>query len=181
MNYIIKNDKKLVRICLENFSEQLTEVSEKFRVIILVDKRFVDKCDLAFLNRLEKMNLSFDKLLDDQLKNIAKNLIEEIKLRNTIKKYKHINYSLKDLLINCGDEEIQGLIYYFSQELNKNDDELNNEEFKKINIDEKQLKEKVINKIYKILPQDIISILQDNNIIKKKITNQKNFVILKII
>ncbi len=90
-------------------------------------------------------------------------------------------YSLKDLLINCGDEEIQGLIYYFSQELNKNDDELNNEEFKKINIDEKQLKEKVINKIYKILPQDIISILQDNNIIKKKITNQKNFVILKII
>ena len=46
---------------------------------------------------------------------------------------------------------------------------------------EKIIKEKVYNKIYKILPQDIICILQDNNIIKKKITNQKNFVILKII
>ena len=69
----------MVRICLENFNEQLTEVSEKFRVIILVDKRFVNICNLAFLNRLEKMNLSFEKLLDDDLKRISTNLIDEVK------------------------------------------------------------------------------------------------------
>jgi len=33
--------------------------------------------------------------------------------RKAIKKYEDVvNYSLKDLLINCREEEIQGLIYY---------------------------------------------------------------------
>ena len=130
-NYIIKNNKKLVRICLENFKEQLTEVSVKFRVIILVDKRFVNICNLAFLNRLEKMNLSFEKLLDDDIKRISTNLIDEVKLRKSIDKCKKINYSLKDLLINCDDEKIQVLIYYFSKELKKNEDEDNEEQKKK--------------------------------------------------
>ena len=174
MNYIIKNNKKLVRICLENFNEQLTEVNEKFRIIILVDKNFVNKCNLAFLNRLEKMNVSFDKLLDNKLKLISSNLLEEIKLKTAIHKYKNINYSLKDLLINCGDEEIQGLIYYFSKESQKNENE-DNEEDKEDKIDIKSLEDKIIKKIYKILPQDIICILNDSNIIKqyykKKTTN----------
>ena len=63
MNYIIKDEKKFARICLENFNEQLTLVNDKFRIIILVDRKFVNKCDLAFLNRLEKMILSFNKLI----------------------------------------------------------------------------------------------------------------------
>lgn len=41
MNYIIKDENKYVRICLENFNEQLTKIDEKFRIIILVDKNFV--------------------------------------------------------------------------------------------------------------------------------------------
>jgi len=167
MNYVIKDDKKFVRICLENFNEQLTLVNEKFRIIILVDKKFVNKCNLAFLNRLEKIVLSFDKLLDNDLKRISQNLIDEIKLKNTITKYdKIINYSLKDLLINCKEEEIQALIYYFSKESQKKDNE-DNEDKKENRIDEGKLKENVINKIYKILPQDIICILQDNNIIRQ--------------
>ena len=174
MNYIIKDEKKFARICLENFNTQLTLVNDNFRIIILVDKKFINKCDLAFLNRLEKTILSFDKLVDNQLKLIAKNLIDEIKLINAVDKYK-INYSLKDLLINCRNEEIQGLIYYYSKESKKNeDDEINNEESKKENIDENLLKEKVINKIYKILPQDIICILQDKNIIREKYCELKN-------
>ena len=171
-NYIIKDDKKFVRICLENFNEQLTLVNEKFRIIILVDKKFVGECDLAFLNRLEKIILSFDKLLDNDLKRISGNLLDEIKLKKTINKYKKINYSLKDLLINCGEEEIQALIYYFSVE-SKKDDNDDNEDQKEKKIDEEKLKENVINKIYKILPQDIICILQDNNIIRKHY-NSKN-------
>ena len=165
-NYIIKNNKNLVRICLENFNEQLTEVNKKFRVIILEDKKYVDECNLAFLNRLEKLNLSFDKLLDNDLKRISRNLLDEIKLKISINKYKDINYSLKDLLINCGDEEIQGLIYYFIKETKKNENEENEEE-KDNKIDEKILQKKVVDKIYKILPQDIICILNDKNIIKQ--------------
>ena len=171
MNYIINNDKKFVRISLENFNDQLTLVNEKFRVIVLIDRRTVQHCELAFLNRFEKMILSFDKLLSDELKRISKNLIEDIKLEKTINNYNNdnnnINYVLKDLLINCGDEEIQSLLYYFSNEAKKNDND-DNEEEKEIKIDEKTLRENVIGKIYKILPQDIICILPDNNIIKQK-------------
>ena len=180
MNYIIKDEKKFARICLENFNQQLTLINDNFRIIILVDKKFVDKCELAFLNRLEKMILSFDKLIDTELQRITTNLIEEIKLKKSVHKIRNINYSLKDLLINCGTEEIQGLLYYFSKELKKNDED--NEEQIEKNIDEKALKEKVINKIYKILPQDIICILPENNIIKtkykqmKKIYNYKDYI-----
>ena len=120
MNYIIKNNKKFVRICLEDLAEDLTEVSEKF-----IDKRFVDECNLVFLNRLENINLSFDKSLDTNLKRISKQVIDTMKLNEAIIKYKNINYSLKDLIINCKDEEIQALIYYFQKELKKNDNEVN--------------------------------------------------------
>ena len=173
-NYIIKNEKKLVRICLENFNEQLTEVNDEFRVIILEDKRFVDKCDLAFLNRFEKMILSFDKLLDDYMKRISENLIKEFRLEKAISTFTEINYSLKDLLINCGDEEIQALIYYFSKELKKNDNEESDEQ-KENKIDEEKLKDIVVKKLYKILPQDIISILHDKNVIRKYYKENDSF------
>ena len=175
MNYIIKDEKKFVRICLENFSEQLTLVDNNFRIIIFVDKKFVKECELALLNRFEKIILSFDKLLDSNLKRISANLIKELKLREAIRKYRNINYSLRDLLINCGEEEIQGLIYYYSKESKKTKDELDNEEQQENNIDEKSLRENVINKIYKILPQDIICILQENNIIYERYRDNSIF------
>ena len=113
------------------------------------------------------MILTFDNLLDRDLKIISRNLIEEINFKKCIAKYKKINYSLEDLLINCGDEDIQGLIYYFKNELKKGDEEQDNEEKKekKAEVEEK-IKNQVISKIYKILPQDIICILPDNKIKK---------------
>ena len=173
MNYIIKDENKYVRICLENFNEQLTKIDEKFRIIILVDKNFVKKCDLAFLNRLEKLILTFDNLLNNNLKNISRNLIEEINFKKYIDKYKKINYSLEDLLINCGDEDIQGLIYYFNNELEKGDEEQDNDEKKKEKAEE-EIKNQVISKIYKILPQDIICILPNENEIRKMYDKGQN-------
>ena len=64
MNYKVIDDQKFVRICLENFGEQLTPVNDNFKIIVLVDKKFVNKVDMAFLNRLEKMQISFKDLLD---------------------------------------------------------------------------------------------------------------------
>ena len=172
-NYIIKDEKKFIRICLENDNEQLTLVNDRFRIIILVDKKYVNKCELAFLNRLEKMILSFDKLLDKRLEPIANSLIEELRFKKIIKKYKKMNYSLKDLLINCGNEDIQGLIYYFSKESKNKNNEIDNEDEKEESIDENALKDKVIDRIYKILPQDIICILPKNNKIKIKYNDSK--------
>jgi hypothetical protein len=48
-------------------------------------------------------------------------------------------------------------------------------------IDEKDLKEIIYNKIMKILPQDIICILSENHIIKRKYYEKKSIIILKII
>ena len=68
MNYKIIDEQKFVRICLENFSEQLTPVNDSYKIIILVDKKFVNSVDMAFLNRLEKMQISFKDLLDNEEK-----------------------------------------------------------------------------------------------------------------
>jgi hypothetical protein len=111
------------------------------------------------LNRFEKLIVSLDNLLDNKLKNMAENLIDDFNLKNIVRECKNINYSLKDLFINCNDEDIQGLIYYFSQELK--------------NYNEEYLRDKLINKIYKILPQDIIYILPNRNIIKRKYIESK--------
>ena len=92
------------------------------------------------------MILSFDKLLENNLKKLADNIKDEIDLKKYIKKYEeYINFSLKDLLINCGDEEIKGLFFYFSKVSKKNNQNLDDES-KEI------IKENVFNKIYKILP-----------------------------
>ena len=163
MNYQIIEDKKYARVCLDNFDEQLVEINSKFRIIILVESKFVKKCSLAFLNRLEKINVSFDKLVDKGLEIISKNLIEELNLIKRVEKYnfKEIGYLLNDLLINCKDDEIQGLIYNLYnifKESNKNNNKVD-----------------VVNKIYKILPQDIIAILPKNNIIKTKYLESKKY------
>ena len=70
MNYKIIDEQKFVRICLENFSEQLTPVSDSFKIIVLADKKFVNKIDMAFLNRLEKMQIQFKELLDKDQKDL---------------------------------------------------------------------------------------------------------------
>ena len=173
MNYIIKDEKKFARICLEDkFSEQLTEVNDKLRIIILVDKKFVKKVNLAFLNRFEKMILSFDKLLENDLKILSNNLIGEMNLEKSISNYPNINYELKDLLINCGEEEIQGLIYYYYNKSKKNDNDNDLKNKKEESME--AIKENVYNKIYKILPQDIISVLPSSNIIKEKYYKNKD-------
>lgn len=121
MNYIIKDEEKCVRICFDSFSEYLIYVKDSFRIVILVDKKFINKIDFAFLNRLEKMKITFEELLDDRQKIFAQKIINDIDFKKHIDAHT-FNYVLKDLLINCGKEEIQGLIYY---EMKKNKDRLN--------------------------------------------------------
>ena len=165
-NYQIIDDQKYVRICLDNFSEQLTRVNESFRIIILVDKKFINSVDNAFLNRLEKIQIHFSDLLDENSKKILKEILEDIKIKDYIKEENEkFNYDLNYLLINCGKEEIGGLVYNsFIGKKGK----------KKIEESEKNdIKEKIFSKISYLLPQDIITVLPKNNEIKKKYEDKK--------
>ena len=168
MNYQIIEQLKYTKIYLDFFNQFNNLINNRIKIIFLVDKTFYKNSDLSFLNRFEKISLKFDNLLDDHLKAIERQLIEQFRLKHSIRRYRKSNYSLKDLLINCSDEDIHGLIYYFSRsfKLNKNDSD--DEDFENERIDANYIKEKVIDKIYKILPQDIISILPQRNIIKRK-------------
>ena len=168
MNYKIIDEQKYVRICLDNFSEDLTPVNDSFRIIILVEQKFVDTVDMAFLNRLEKIQIHLEDLLDKEQKNLIKKILEEIRLTEQIKEeQKKINYDLDNLLINCNREEIGGLVYYYFLEN------------KKEAINEDDIKDKIYTKISNLLPQDIITNLDDKNPIKKKYFEQKRYNNLK--
>ena len=164
MNYKIIDDQKYVRICLENFSEQLTPVNDNFKIIVLVDKKFVNKTDMAFLNRLEKMKISFKDLLDKRQKDFIKIIQEEIRLKEEIKaKTKIFNYDLNYLLINCNKQDIGGLIYYLFLET------------KRENINGNNIKDRIFNKISNLLPEDIAVILPESNPIKRKYYEKKRY------
>jgi hypothetical protein len=161
MNYKIIDEQKYARICLDNNSEQLTRVSESFRILILVDKKFVGSVDNAFLNRLEKIQIHFSDLLDDKEKLLVKEILEKIKLKEYIKEEKsRFNYDLNNLIINCGKEEIGGLIY------NSFIEKKGKKVFDENEIDD--IKAKIYNKISDLLPQDIIMILPKSNELRKK-------------
>ena len=170
MNNIIKDGQKYSKICLDNYNGQLMVVNDLFRIVILVDRKFINEVDIEFLNRFEKMIITFDKLLDKEQISLAKIIIDEINFDYHLNEnQKLINYKLKDLLINCGREEVEGLIYYFSNEIKKN----------KIKIDENIIKEKIYFKIMNMLPQDIIANLPDIHIIKKYYYEEKKYYSLK--
>ena len=159
-NFIIKDGKKYARICHGNFSDQLTHINEKFKIIIMVNKKFLDKVDPPFLNRFEKMIISFDKLISEKEKAIADNILGELDLKKYINRLNYkVNYELKDLLIGCRKEDILGMIYY---ELNSNESNDTKEGEKRDEI----IKNKIFNKIYKLLPQDIIVNLDNENNLK---------------
>ena len=169
MNHIKKDNQKYARICLDNFNGQLMMVNDLFRIVILVDKNFINKADIELLNRLEKTKITFDKLLDKEEIILTTKIIDEINFKFYLEeKQNHINYVLSDLLINCGKEEIEGFIYNYSIKIKKIKNRINER-------DENKIREKVYNKIINMLPQDIISILPDIHDIKKYYYEEKKY------
>ena len=161
MNYIIKDGENCARICFDNFNETLIPVNDLFKIILLVDRRFVNSVDYPFLSRFEKLKIDFEQIINNEQKALANKIIREIGFKEHILSY-NINFNLEELLINSGKEDIQGLIYY---EMKKNYNKL----------DEEHLKEIIYNKIVKISSQDIISILPDGNKIKELYLKEKKY------
>ena len=108
MNYTIIDEKKYTKMSSDTSNEQLFLVNNNFRIIILVDNISKNKVDLSFINRFEKISISLDKLLDDKLKRMARYLIQDIKLNNTIEKFRDINYSLNDYLLIVEMKKFKG-------------------------------------------------------------------------
>ena len=165
MNYKVIDDQKFVRICLDNFNEQLTPVNDTFKIIVLVDNKFVNKTDMAFLNRLEKMQISFRDLLDNEQNELIKNIQVEIGLKESInREKKKFNYDLNNLLINCNEQDIGGLAYYLFSEAKK----------EKIN-DVNDIKEKIYNKMSILLPEELVLVLDPTNPLKNKYFEKKKY------
>lgn len=164
-NFIIKDGKQYARICLGNYSEQHTPINKAFRVIVMVNKQYLDKIEPPFLNRFEKFVISFSQLIDQNQKDLEKIISSELDTkRNENRLKKKINYRLKNLLIGCQSEYILGMIYY---ELDFNEKGIKN--------DNKKIKDNINNKIYKLLPQDIIVNLDNDNELKKLYNLKKQF------
>jgi hypothetical protein len=59
-------------------------------------------------------------LLNNTQKDLIKTILNEIRLKEDIKKAQSkSNYDLNHLLINCGEGEIGGIIYYYFLENKK--------------------------------------------------------------
>ena len=164
MNYIKRDNKNYARICYGNFSYQYVFIHEEFKCIIMVDKIYINKVEAPFLNRFEKMIISFKKLLDYSQKKFYDEIIKgDLDLKNKLFDIK--NYSLKDLLIGCKNKDIKGLIYF----LYKENPHIDKEEYKQ------EIKEKLLKKISKLIPQDIILNLKGQNEIKEAYYKNKEF------
>ena len=158
-NFIIKDDKKYGRICQGNFTEQLTYINDKFRIIIMIDKNFINKQEAPFLTRFEKEIVNFEDLLNNKQKTGAKNIFDEIRIKEQFK----INYNIENLMINFDQSSVERLYFYYSNLKTK------------VNQEEKDIKQIIIEKISRTLPQDIIINLDDNHPIKMEYKKRKIF------
>ena len=171
MNYKIIDGQKFVRIYLDNCIEQLIPVNDTFKIIVLQDKNksIMNKVDMAYINLFEKVQINLLDLLDSGQREIARSIKCQIRLEEIIKQEKDkFNYDLNDLLINCREEEIGGLVY---KETINNVNKYKNYEI------EKRIYYKIYDKISILLPEDIILILEDNKYYyKKKYYNIKQYI-----
>jgi len=157
MNYIIKDEKKYARIYQGNFNDQLVPINDMFRIIVEVDKKYVNNVDPPFLNRFEKLIISFDKLLEKEQKDLAdiiyKNQLNfKDYISQKVKAY-NIKYQIIDLIIGNEIQDIQALIFYYYKKNISNNNNSNN----KIDINEDSIEEKILKNAAKLLPQDIVS------------------------
>ena len=134
-NYIYLNGKKFVHL---GESKSLSLVNNKFKVIVLVEEDQIENQEPPFLNRFEKHIINFSNLLSEELQELAEEIfytLNEISnINNNDLKKKHKTQNLESRFKNYKNfikkEEIQGLVYIGSKQLNYSN--TSNEENKKM-------------------------------------------------
>ena len=152
-NFVKIQDKKYARIALGSRTNSFSQVNDNFRCIIIVDEDKIPNQEIPFLNRFEKQSISFENLMSDgeiyianKLYDICQNLIKYEKKKNKL-----FNFDLSNLLINCNEQEILGIVYMSNQNKITKD-------YKDINYYENEL----FSRISQTFPQDIILLLLEN-------------------
>ena len=152
----IKNQ-KYAEISLGEVSNS-SYVNNNLKIIVLIREEMVKEQDPPFLNRFEKYYISFDNILDNNAKNIAKNIMD-LKKSLFRKKKNKIKFNFENELINFYDEEIKSLISeYIIKAENKED------------LNENEIFDKIFEKISITFSQELIAYL--NHYRKKKFPNE---------
>ena len=100
-------EKKYAEISINDIRTQ-TYVNDNLRIIVLISKEALAYQDPPFLNRFEKYVISYDSLLDQNQKDIAKQFM---KYKNLFKKIEGLKINPEYELINFYEEEIKGMIF----------------------------------------------------------------------
>ena len=85
-NYVIIGDKSFTKIAFSS-SKSSSEVHKKFRIILLVSQK-LDEVAPPLLNRFEKQLISFNDVINENQKNIAKEISSFLYLIKTLNKKK---------------------------------------------------------------------------------------------
>ena len=125
-NFTAIGGKNYVRLSIGSSNNNIYSlINDNFRCIVTVDIDKIDEEEAPFLNRFEKHILSFEEILSKGLSSFAKEIYQKLlDLINISDDFISINYSLKNLLINCELEEIQYLIFKSSLEDFQTKDEI---------------------------------------------------------
>ena len=169
-NFTIIGDKKFARIAFE-YAKISSEVNDNFRVIIIVNNEKMKelKLDPPFLNRFEKHEYNYWKLLNEKDIEITKKIIDYIQLISSYNNNTKLKLNLEKLLVNCNKNNIEGLIFNIKNNLEK----INNPiEY------EKKIVEGIFEKIVPTFCQDIIVSLLNSGLDKQY--QEYNLLVLKI-
>ena len=112
-NFTVVSDKNFARIALGPSNNSLSFVHNDFKCIILVDENEIEKEEAPFLNRFEKHIVSFETLIEKDIRdrtNTTYLMIKDIiKLAYDISpKFK---FDLEKQFVNCDKEELLGIAY----------------------------------------------------------------------
>ena len=124
--------KKYARITIGSSTDQIFEVDNNFKSIVLVDYKKIEEQDRPFLNRFEKQIFFFKNLLNDRENNFANNIYKILNevvnpINNDYVKPNKID--IRSHLINFDEEEIKAIVY---DNKHKKFDDIKKEVFNKI-------------------------------------------------
>ena len=157
-NFTLIGDKKFAKLAFE-YVKIISEVNDNFHAIVIVNNEKLEelKLDPPFLNRFEKHEINYRKLLNEKDIEITKKIIDYIKLISSYNNDKKLKLNLEKLFVNCNKNNIEGLIFKIKNKLEK----INNAfEYERIIV------EKIFEKIVPTFCQDIIVSLLHSNLDK---------------
>jgi len=119
----------MARIALSYSHDIKINIHSNYRIIILMDPEQISKQDSPFLNSFEKHILSYERILNKEKISFSKKILTNLKELITSISNKEIKLNLSKQLLNCNEDEINGIIYKSNS---NNLEEIKLEIFKKI-------------------------------------------------